>query len=57
MTVSQVKKKDTDRIVKKLEDVILEHRAYFASWRSSRWSEFDKATKAREAAKEKKNSK
>ena len=48
MRISQVKKKDTKRLVRKLEDVILEHRIYFASWRSNRWSEFDKATNDRE---------
>lgn len=57
MRLSQVKKRDTTKIVKKLEDVILEHRTYFASWRSSRWSEFDKAISEREALKKKQQSK
>ena len=57
MRLSQVKKKDTTKIVRKLEDVILEHRSYFASWRSSRWGEFDKAISEREASKDKKRSK
>ncbi|MEQ9568074.1 MAG: hypothetical protein RLN85_20070 [Pseudomonadales bacterium] len=52
-----MKKKDTAKIVRKLEDVILEHRTYFASWRSTRWSEFDKAISEREATKDKKRSK
>jgi hypothetical protein len=54
MKVSQVAKKDTTRIVRKLEDVILQHREYFASWRSNRWSEFDKSIKEREDKKKKK---
>lgn len=54
MKVSQVAKKDTTRIVRKLEDVIIQHRDYFASWRSNRWSEFDKSIKDREDKKKKK---
>ncbi|MEO9613367.1 MAG: hypothetical protein ABJG86_09465 [Nitratireductor sp.] len=57
MRHTQLKKKDTAKIVRKLEDVILEHRTYFASWRSTRWSEFDKAISEREATKDKKRSK
>jgi len=48
MKASQDKKKDTIRVIHKLEDVILQHREYFATWRAHRWSEFDQSVKKRE---------
>jgi hypothetical protein len=54
MTISKTKK-DTAAIVKKLENVILEHRSYFSDWRSSRWDEFDKSVSDRDKASNKKH--
>lgn len=56
MATAQMKKKDTTKIVQKLEDVIIEHRSYFASWRSNKWAEFERSMQKREKIKVEKKS-
>jgi len=50
MKLSQPSRNDTQRLVRRIDNVIIRHRDYFAAWRAERWNDFEKRNRDRLAA-------